>query len=72
MDVKLAFLNGILKEEVYVDRPLGYKIKGQELKVYKLKKALYVLKQAPRAWYNRIDVYLHNNGFKRSSNEPTL
>ena len=72
MDVKSAFLNGILEEEVYVDQPPGYTIKGHEDKVYKLKKALYGLKQAPRAWYNRIDSYLINNGFNRSSNEPTL
>ena len=71
MDVKSAFLNGIL-EEVYVDQPLGYTIKGHEDKVYKLKKALYGLKQAPRAWYSRFDSYLINNGFNRSNNEPTL
>lgn len=47
-------------------------MKGQELKVYKLKKDLYGLKQAPRALYNRIDSYLLNNGFKRSNNESTL
>jgi hypothetical protein len=40
--------------------------------VYKLKKSLYRLKQAPRAWYSRIDSYLINNGFSRSSNVPTL
>ena len=72
VDVKSAFLNGILEEEVYVDQPLGYTIKGQECKVFELKKAFYSLKQAPRAWYSRIDSYLINNGFNRSNNEPTL
>eukprot|EP00253_Pinus_taeda_P013408 PITA_13408 len=58
MDVKSAFLNGVLKEEVYIEQPLGYEKKGQEHKVCRLKKALYGLKQAPRAWYNRmISIY---------------
>jgi hypothetical protein len=61
-----------LQEEVYVDQPPSFEVKGQEDKVYKLKKSLYGLKQAPRAWYSRIDSYLINNGFNRSSNEPTL
>jgi len=72
MDVKSAFLNGFLEEEVYVKQPLGYEIDGQEGKVYKLKKALYGLKQAPRVWYSRMDEYLKGEGFKRSPSEPTL
>ena len=46
-DVKSAFLNGILEQEVYVDHPSSYVVKGHEDKVFKLKKALYCLKQAP-------------------------
>ena len=71
MDMKSAFLNGII-EEVYVDQPPGYTIKGHEHKVFKLKKALYGLKQAPRAWYSRIDSYPINNGFSRNNKDPTL
>ncbi|KAK9111245.1 hypothetical protein Scep_018764 [Stephania cephalantha] len=70
-DVKSAFLNGELHEEVYVAQPEGFE-KGNETKVYKLRKALYGLKQAPRAWYSKIDGYLQKNGYTRSENEPTL
>ena len=72
MDVKSAFLNGVLKEEVYVEQPPGYEVAGEEHKVYRLKRALYGLKQAPTAWYNRIDSYLMSNGFSKSTGEPTL
>jgi hypothetical protein len=72
MDVKSTFLNGHLEEEVYVEQPQGYEVPGQENKVYRLKKALYGLKKAPRAWYSRIDSYLTQNGFQRSECEPTL
>jgi hypothetical protein len=72
LDVKSAFLNGELKEEVYVEQPQGFVIQGEEEKVYKLRKALYGLKQAPKAWYSHIDNYFNDNGFKRSKSEPTL
>ncbi|KAD6796057.1 hypothetical protein E3N88_06953 [Mikania micrantha] len=71
-DVKSAFLNGVLEEEVYVEQPLGFIVKGSEEKVYRLHKALYGLKQAPRAWYSRIDGYLVSHGYNRSMNEPTM
>ena len=54
MDVKSAFLNGYINEEVYVEQPLGFKNDKKPDHVYKLKKALYGLKQAPRAWYERL------------------
>ncbi|KAG2404035.1 Retrovirus-related Pol polyprotein from transposon TNT 1-94 Protease [Vigna angularis] len=72
MDVKSAFLNGTLEEEVYVEQPGGYEVKGKENKVYRLKKALYGLKQAPRAWYKRIDSYFLQHGFQRCPFEHTL
>eukprot|EP00253_Pinus_taeda_P020674 PITA_20674 len=72
MDVKYAFLNGVLKEQVYVEQPPGYEVDGQEHKVCKLKKALYGLKQAPRTWYIKIDAYLIENGFDKCDGEPTL
>ncbi|KAJ4756551.1 polyprotein [Rhynchospora pubera] len=72
MDVKSAFLNGILEEEVYVEQPLGYVKKGNEGKVLKLKKALYGLKQAPRAWNTRIDQYFKSHGFVQCPYEHAL
>eukprot|EP00253_Pinus_taeda_P019129 PITA_19129 len=72
MDVKSTFLNGVLKEEVYVAQPPGYEVEGQEDKVYRLRKALYGWKKAPCAWYNRIDAYLLDNGFDKCDGEPTL
>jgi hypothetical protein len=72
LDVKSAFLNGFLEEEIYIEQPEGFVVKGHEDKVYLLKKALYGLKQAPRAWYSRIDEYLMKLGFVKSPSESTL
>ena len=72
LDVKSAFLNGYLQEEIYVEQPEGFAVTGHEDKVYILKKALYGLKQAPRAWYSRIDEYLLSLGFTKSLSESTL
>ncbi|KAK2429213.1 putative mitochondrial protein [Trifolium repens] len=58
MDVKSAFLNGYLHEEVYVEQPKGFSDPVYRNHVYKLKKALYGLKQAPRAWYERLTQFL--------------
>ncbi|KAL0379430.1 UNVERIFIED_CONTAM: Retrovirus-related Pol polyprotein from transposon RE2 [Sesamum angustifolium] len=57
---------------IYVEQPQGFIAKGSEEKVLRLKKALYRLKQAPRAWYSRIDKYFMDRGFRRSLSEPTL
>ncbi|XP_073290996.1 uncharacterized protein [Primulina huaijiensis] len=72
MDVKSAFLNGILSEEVYVRQPKGFEDPHHLDHVYKLKKALYVLKQTPRAWYGRLTEYLLEIGFKRGEVDKTL
>ena len=67
MDINSAFLNGELKEEVYIEQPEGFLLSEKEDYVCRLKKALYGLKQAPRAWYARLDGYLHQQGFKKGS-----
>jgi hypothetical protein len=58
MDVKSVFLNGVIHEEVYVRQPLGFESPKDPDRVYKLSKALYVLKQAPQAWYARLKMFL--------------
>jgi len=72
MDVKSAFLNGDLAEEVYVQQPPGFVAAGHERKVLKLHKALYGLKQAPRAWNSKLDGSLLALGFARSECEYGL
>jgi hypothetical protein len=70
--VKPAFLNGILEEGIYVEQRQGFLVKGNEGKVLRLRKASYGLKQAPQAWYSRIDKYFTDRGFRRSKSKPTL
>jgi hypothetical protein len=72
MDVKSAFLNGPIKEEVYVEQPPGYEDDMYPNHVYKLYKALYGLKQAPRAWYECLRDFLIANAFKVGKADPTL
>jgi hypothetical protein len=72
MDVKTAFLNGVIEEEVYIEQPQGFEVHDRETHVCRLKKALYGLKQAPRAWYSRIDNYLQSMGFTKSEADPNL
>ncbi|KAG3088370.1 hypothetical protein PI125_g18375 [Phytophthora idaei] len=63
MDVKTAFLNGFLEEEIYMAQPEGFKIPGKEHLVCKLLKSLYGLKQAPRVWYQTLSAFLESLGF---------
>jgi hypothetical protein len=72
MDVKSAYLNGDLNEEVYMEQPEGFKLSDNPNLVCKLKKALYGLKQAPHAWYHRLDTYLKDKGFKRGTIDNNL
>ena len=72
MDVKSAFLYGVVKEEVYVGQPPGFEDPIHRDKVYKLKKALYGLHQSPRQWYEMLSNYLVSKGFKRGLVDCTL
>lgn len=72
MDVKSAFLNGYIVEEVYVEQPPGFQDHKYPNYVFKLKKALYGLKQAPRAWYDRLSKFLLQNGFSIGKVDTTL
>ncbi|KAK0597388.1 hypothetical protein LWI29_024823 [Acer saccharum] len=72
MDVKSAFLNGFLQEEVFVEQPKGFVDAHHPNHVYRLKKALYGLKQAPRAWYERLTQFLVDNNYTRGSVDKTL
>ena len=72
MDVKSAFLNGYIEEEVYVRQPLGFENPKFPNHVFKLHKALYGLKQAPRAWYECLKAFLLEKGFKMGSVDKTL
>jgi len=69
LDVKFSFLNGPLDEEVYANQPPVYEVNGEDEKVYRLKKASYGFKQAPRTWNKRIDFFLMQQGFLKYTSE---
>jgi hypothetical protein len=72
MDVKTAFLNGLIEEEVYIEQPQGVEVSERESHMCLLRKALYGLKQAPRAWYSCIDTYLLQVVFEKNDVDPNL
>jgi hypothetical protein len=72
MDVKSAFLNGVIQEEVYVRQPPDFENPKYPHRVYKLSNALYGLKQAPRAWYARLKTFLLEHGYVMGSVDKTL
>ena len=72
MDVKTMFLNGIIEEEVYIDQPKWFEIFSSESHVCRLKRALYGLKKAPRAWYTWINSYFTGLGFTKSEVDANL
>jgi hypothetical protein len=72
MDVKTTFLNGVIKEEVYIEQPQGFEVENMKSHVCRLKKSLYGLKQDPRAWYGRIDIFLMRLGFTKSKVDSNL
>nr|KAJ0189115.1 hypothetical protein LSAT_V11C800391620 [Lactuca sativa] len=72
MDVKTAFLHGVLEEEVFLNQPPGFVDKYHPDYVYRLDKVVYGLKQAPRAWYETLTSYLLENGYRRGAIDNTL
>jgi hypothetical protein len=72
MDVKSAFLNGGIQEEVYIRQPSGFENPKYPNKVYKLSKALYRLKQVPWTWYARLKTFLLDHGYMMESVDKSL
>jgi hypothetical protein len=72
MDVKSAFLNDDIKEEVYAHQPSGFTIPGKEGKVLRLRKTLYVLRQAPLAWNAKLDSTLKGMSLRKSPHEAAI
>ena len=72
IDVKSAFLNGFLQEEVFVKQPPGFEDPDKPERVYKLEKALYGLKKAPRAWYDRLSTFILTHNYSRGKIDDIL
>jgi hypothetical protein len=72
MDVKTTLLNRFIEEDVYIKQPQGFEVEDKKKHVCRLKKSLYGLKQALRAWYGTIDIFLMSLGFTKSKEYPKL
>jgi hypothetical protein len=72
MDVKIDFRNGVIEEEMYIEKPQGFEVEDNNSHVCRLNKALYRLKQSPRAWYGRIDSFLTSLGFTKSKEDSNI
>jgi hypothetical protein len=64
--------DGVIEEEVYIEQPQGFEVEDKKSHVCKLKKDLYGFKQAPRAWYGRIDSFLTSTGFTKSKADSNI
>lgn len=72
MDGKSSFLNGVISQEVYVKQPIGFEDSVHPNYVFKIKKTLYGIKQASRAWYERLSNFMLENGFEKGQVNSTL
>jgi hypothetical protein len=72
MDMKIAFLNSVIEEEVYIEKPQGFEVEDRKSHVCRLRKSLYRLKQAPKTWYGHIDSFLTSLGFTKSKANSNL
>ncbi|MCO5595305.1 hypothetical protein L7F22_049346 [Adiantum nelumboides] len=72
MDVKTTFLHGDLHEDIYMQQPEGFGVKGKEHLVCKLKKSFYGLKQAPREWYHKLHMFMFSQGYRQSDIDHCL
>ena len=72
LDIKTAFLNGVLEEEIYMQQPEGFVLPGREAEVCRLLKCLYGLKQASRCWHTTFDEFIRTFGFTRSTSDPCV
>ena len=72
MDVKTAFLNGDLDEEVYIEQPEGFVLSRNKKKVCKLVKSLYGLKQTPKQWHEKFDLAIFSDGFAHNSSKKCM